>query len=73
MSETESETKRKATVRNKVPPHIYKLWHCDGACAKITIKKSPLQTRAHSLKVLASQYTAQYQMVQCFPYGRDTH
>lgn len=34
-----------------------------------------LLRRAHSQThtFLASQYTAEYQMVQCFPYGRDTY
>lgn len=48
VREAEKKTEGKGTVCNKVPPHFSKLCHFDGACAKITIKKSPLQTRAHS-------------------------
>lgn len=31
------------------------------------------QEPTHRNTALASQYTADYQMVQCFPYGQDTH
>lgn len=67
-----SERDREGAMHNEVPPHF-------GGILMVHVLKSPLRRAhcsrepTHTQTALASQDTAQYQMVQCFPYGIDKH